>query len=146
MPTLWHLLQACDYVPDAAFLAQTDAEARTSIRGLGAYRAGPTCLYTVADDGKFLLGPVHASTRGTSSTSTSVGLKESDGGRAPAAPSVFLAAGFAGSGFKHTPLVGKILSSLVRHGRSEFDIAKFDPARPQASAAPTARLNYKSNL
>lgn len=76
-----------------------------------------TCLYTMTPDENFILGP-H-----------------------PHHPSVILAAGFSGHGFKFAPVIGEILSELVTSGKSSYDLAMFSPARfaPGATAPRTAR-------
>ncbi len=47
----------------------------------------------------------------------------------PAHPSVAIAAGFSGHGFKFVPLVGEILADLVLDGATRHPIDLFDPAR-----------------
>jgi len=64
-----------------------------------------TCLYTMTPDENFILGahPLH--------------------------PSVLLAAGFSGHGFKFAPVIGELLSDLVANRKPSFDIAMFSPSR-----------------
>ena len=64
-----------------------------------------TCLYTMTPDENFVIGP-H-----------------------PQFPSVTLAVGFSGHGFKFAPVVGEIVGELVETGGSRFDIDMFSPAR-----------------
>lgn len=64
-----------------------------------------TCLYTMTPDENFILGahPLH--------------------------PSVFLAAGFSGHGFKFALVIGEVLADLVTDRRPSFDISMFSPSR-----------------
>lgn len=64
-----------------------------------------TCLYTMTPDENFVIGP-H-----------------------PQFPSVTLAVGFSGHGFKFAPVVGEIVGELVETGGSRFDIDMFSPSR-----------------
>lgn len=65
------------------------------------YIGGSTCMYTLAPDRNFLIGP-H-----------------------PGHPNVFVAAGFSGHGFKFSTLVGKILADLVTSDATEYSIERF---------------------
>jgi sarcosine oxidase subunit beta len=48
----------------------------------------------------------------------------------PAVPGFFIAAGFSGHGFKHSPVIGEIVSELILdHKTSEFDVAPFSSLR-----------------
>jgi sarcosine oxidase len=47
----------------------------------------------------------------------------------PAAPSVIVACGFSGHGFKLTPVLGEVLADLATTGRTDYDLALFDPLR-----------------
>jgi sarcosine oxidase len=47
----------------------------------------------------------------------------------PDHPRVVLAGGFSGHGFKLAPVVGEIVADLVTRGRTEHEIAFFDPMR-----------------
>lgn len=72
--------------------------------------AGPTmrletCIVTDARDGHFVLGS-H-----------------------PDYPSISIAAGFTGHGFKFASVIGEILAELTINGESEFNLSAFDPAR-----------------
>lgn len=72
--------------------------------------AAKTCMYTTTPDEHFVLGP-H-----------------------PDMPSVILACGFSGHGFKFAPVVGEILADLAMEGQTAHPISLFDPNRfrPQA--------------
>jgi sarcosine oxidase len=64
-----------------------------------------SCLYTLTPDEHFVLG-AH-----------------------PEHPSVAVACGFSGHGFKFAPVVGEILADLVLEGATSQPIGLFDPAR-----------------
>jgi sarcosine oxidase len=64
-----------------------------------------TCLYTVTPDEHFIIG-LH-----------------------PQFPSVSIACGFSGHGFKFAPVVGEILAQLATAGTSSHPIEIFSPAR-----------------
>jgi sarcosine oxidase len=64
-----------------------------------------TCLYTMTADENFVIGP-H-----------------------PHNSAVTLAVGFSGHGFKFAPIIGEIVSELVRTGKSTSDIRMFSPER-----------------
>jgi glycine/D-amino acid oxidase-like deaminating enzyme len=64
-----------------------------------------TCLYTMTPDEHFILGP-H-----------------------PQFPSVSIACGFSGHGFKFAPVVGEILAQLATGGKSSHPIKIFSPGR-----------------
>lgn len=70
------------------------------------YEGAKPCLYTISPDEHFVLGP-H-----------------------PASPSVAVAAGFSGHGFKFAPVVGEILADLAQAGQTRHDIGTFAPDRP----------------
>ena len=74
--------------------------------GLGARQVREAeCWYTLTPDENFVVGP-H-----------------------PGAPSVLLACGFSGHGFKFTPVLGEALADLVADGSSRFDLSTLDPRR-----------------
>jgi sarcosine oxidase subunit beta len=50
-------------------------------------------------------------------------------GAAPGREGVYLAVGLSGHGFMHAPAVGKAIADLIERGKSEFDLAPFEPAR-----------------
>ena len=64
-----------------------------------------TCLYTMTPDEHFVIGP-H-----------------------PRLPSVSIACGFSGHGFKFAPVVGEILADLATNGVTSHPIEIFSPAR-----------------
>lgn len=71
----------------------------------GTFRRAATCMYTNTADEHFVIA------------------------RHPAHPSVVVACGFSGHGFKFVPVVGEILADLVVDGATRHPIALFDPAR-----------------
>jgi sarcosine oxidase len=72
----------------------------------GGWVMAKPCLYTLTPDEHFVLGP-H-----------------------PEHPSVAVACGFSGHGFKFAPVIGAVLADLAVDGRTSHDIALFDPTRP----------------
>ena len=64
-----------------------------------------TCMYTMTPDEHFIIG-LH-----------------------PHFPSVSIACGFSGHGFKFSPVVGEILADLATKGATNHPIALFSPAR-----------------
>jgi sarcosine oxidase len=70
------------------------------------YEGAKPCLYTISPDEHFVLG-LH-----------------------PASPSVAVAAGFSGHGFKFAPVVGEILADLAQAGDTSHAIDTFAPDRP----------------
>ncbi|GGN60075.1 N-methyl-L-tryptophan oxidase [Oceanobacillus indicireducens] len=42
---------------------------------------------------------------------------------------VFIASGFSGHGFKLAPTIGKIISELIIHGKTNYDVSHLDPNR-----------------
>ncbi|GLZ32325.1 N-methyltryptophan oxidase [Lentzea sp. NBRC 105346] len=71
----------------------------------GSFKHAVTCMYTKTPDEHFVIA------------------------RHPAHPSVVVACGFSGHGFKFVPVVGEILADLVVDGATRHPIALFDPAR-----------------
>jgi sarcosine oxidase len=71
----------------------------------GRFLRGVPCLYTTTPDENFVIG-TH-----------------------PAHPSVTIAAGFSGHGFKFVPVVGEILADLALTGTTRHPIGLFDPSR-----------------
>ncbi len=71
----------------------------------GGWLAAKPCLYTLTPDEHFVLG------------------------RHPEHPSVAVACGFSGHGFKFAPVVGEILADLVLDGQTRQEISLFDPTR-----------------
>lgn len=64
-----------------------------------------TCLYSVTPDEHFIVG-LH-----------------------PDKPQVVIGCGFSGHGFKFVPVIGEILADLAMYGKTEMNIALFDPQR-----------------
>ena len=52
-------------------------------------------------------------------------------GALPGHPSIILAGGFSGHGYKFTPVVGEIVADLVEDRSPPYDLSHFDPARLQ---------------
>jgi sarcosine oxidase len=71
----------------------------------GRVRRAETCIYTMTPDENFVIGP-H-----------------------PHFPSVTIAAGFSGHGFKFAPVIGEIVGELATTGKSSYDIEMFFPGR-----------------
>ena len=71
----------------------------------GGWVTAKPCLYTLTPDEHFVLGP-H-----------------------PEHPTVAVACGFSGHGFKFAPVIGSVLADLAVDGRTSHDIALFDPTR-----------------
>jgi sarcosine oxidase len=58
-------------------------------------------------------------------------------GPMPGAPNLWLLGGFSGHGFKHAPVIGQVVTDLVRDGRTDLPITHLDPAR-YLSAEPVS--------
>jgi sarcosine oxidase, subunit beta len=56
-------------------------------------------------------------------------------GWAPGVENLFLAVGFGGHGFQHSPTTGRVTAEMILDGRSSIDLALFDPARFARGAA-----------
>src|SRR5437762_2118925 len=56
-------------------------------------------------------------------------------GWAPGREGFFLAVGFGGHGFQHSPATGRYVAEWVLDGRPSLDLALFDPRRFEAGAA-----------
>ncbi len=76
----------------------------------GKWLGGKQCLYTLTPDEHFVLG-LH-----------------------PDCPTVAVACGFSGHGFKFAPVIGEILADLVTTGATSHSIGLFDPKRFGGSA------------
>jgi sarcosine oxidase/L-pipecolate oxidase len=50
-------------------------------------------------------------------------------GLLPGYPNVAVGVGWRGTGYKFAPWVGRVLSQLALTNKTEYDIARFDPAR-----------------
>ena len=83
-------------------------------RGAGQHLASSVCMYTLTPDLHFVIG-VH-----------------------PKHPSVILAGGFSGHGFKFCSVVGEIIADLVTAGRTSHPIELFSPKRFGGSVTGTA--------
>ena len=64
-----------------------------------------TCIFTNSPDEHFIIGPL------------------------PDSPSVIIAAGFSGHGYKFCSVVGEVLADLAMHGETGHDIGLFRPDR-----------------
>jgi sarcosine oxidase subunit beta len=56
-------------------------------------------------------------------------------GWAPGVQNFFLAVGFGGHGFQHSPTTGRVTAETILDGRSSIDLALFDPGRFARGAA-----------
>jgi len=72
---------------------------------VGKFKRANVCLYEMTPDEHFAIG-IH-----------------------PRRPSIVVAGGFSGHGFKFTPVVGEILAELALDNRTRYDIAFFSPDR-----------------
>jgi glycine/D-amino acid oxidase-like deaminating enzyme len=63
------------------------------------------CDYDLVADDDFVLGPI------------------------PDVASAFVGVGWRGTGYKFAPWVGRVLAELALRGATDYDIARFDPAR-----------------
>jgi sarcosine oxidase subunit beta len=59
-------------------------------------------------------------------------------GWAPGVEGLFLAVGFGGHGFQHSPATGRLVAEWLTDGAPSMDLSLFDPAR-FSRGAPTAR-------
>jgi sarcosine oxidase len=71
----------------------------------GALRDAVVCTYTMTPDEHFIVGPL------------------------PQTPSVIVAGGFSGHGFKFCGVVGEVVANLVTRGEPGHPIVLFEPAR-----------------
>ena len=55
-------------------------------------------------------------------------------GPAPGVEGLFLAVGFGGHGFQHSPATGRTISEWIVDGRPSGDVSLFDPSRFQGRA------------
>jgi sarcosine oxidase len=67
--------------------------------------AAKSCLYTMTDDGDFVLDHV------------------------PGAPQIVVASPCSGHGFKFSPVIGEVLADLATVGETRRDIARFQVGR-----------------
>ncbi|MEV6597883.1 N-methyl-L-tryptophan oxidase [Actinoplanes sp. NPDC051346] len=98
--------ETVDREVDESEIATMAARARQHLPDLpGAFLRAKTCLYCNTPDEHFVIA-AH-----------------------PAHPSVTVACGFSGHGFKFVPVVGEILADLVMTGTTAHPIGLFDPDR-----------------
>ena len=102
--------------PDADYIAHIDAYVQERLPELGKATHAEVCLYTETPDEDFIIG-AH-----------------------PRCPHLLIAAGFSGHGFKFCALVGRILSELVRNGKTDFDIHPFRIDREHKISSGIPRL------
>jgi sarcosine oxidase subunit beta len=56
-------------------------------------------------------------------------------GWAPGVEGFFLAVGFGGHGFQHSPATGRLVAEWLTDGKPSMDLSLFDPARFEAGRA-----------
>ena len=103
-------------IPDADYNAHIDAYVQERLPELGKATHTEVCLYTETPDEDFIID-AH-----------------------PHCPDLLIAAGFSGHGFKFCALVGRILSELVRNGKTGFDIHPFRIDREHKISSGIPRL------
>jgi sarcosine oxidase subunit beta len=59
-------------------------------------------------------------------------------GPAPGVEGLFLAVGFGGHGFQHSPATGRLVAEWIVDGRPSLDLSLFDPGRFGNGARPDA--------
>ncbi len=59
-------------------------------------------------------------------------------GPAPGVEGFFLAVGFGGHGFQHSPATGRLVAEWLTEGKPSMDLSLFDPARFEAGGAAPA--------
>ena len=91
----------CDRTPDTDYIAHIDAYVQERLPALEKTTHTEVCLYTETPDEDFIID-TH-----------------------PHCREILIAAGFSGHGFKFCSLVGRIMSELVRNGKTRFDIHPF---------------------
>ena len=91
----------CNRTPDAAYMQRIDAYLHERIPEVGETVHAEVCLYTETPDEDFIID-TH-----------------------PDCPTLLIAAGFSGHGFKFCSIVGRILSELALTGETAFDITPF---------------------
>ncbi|MFI5930699.1 N-methyl-L-tryptophan oxidase [Actinoplanes sp. NPDC051494] len=100
--------ETIDRVVHESEIADMSARARRHLPDLpGTFLRAKTCLYSNTPDEHFIIAP-H-----------------------PRTPSVTVACGFSGHGFKFVPVVGEIIADLATTGTTKLPIALFDPHRFQ---------------
>ena len=60
-------------------------------------------------------------------------------GPAPGVEGFFLAVGFCGHGFQHSPATGRLVAEWVLDGRPSMDLSLFDPRRFEGGGGPARR-------
>ena len=105
-----------DRTPDPDYIAHIDAYVQARIPELGKATHAEVCLYTETPDEDFIID-AH-----------------------PQCANVLIAAGFSGHGFKFCALVGRIMSELVRNGKTGFDIHPFRIDREHKISSGIPRL------
>ena len=106
----------CDRTPDTDYIAHIDAYVQERLPALGKTTHAEVCLYTETPDEDFIID-TH-----------------------PHCREVLIAAGFSGHGFKFCSLVGRIMSELVRNGKTSFDIHPFRIDREYQTSNGIPRL------
>ncbi len=91
----------CDRAPDKAYITRLDHHMRALLPACGEVADAEVCLYTETPDQDFIID------------------------HHPHCPQVLIAAGFSGRGFKFSALIGRILSELVLHDETAFDLSPF---------------------
>ncbi len=91
----------CNRTPDAAYMQRIDAYLHERIPEVGETVHAEVCLYTETPDEDFIID-LH-----------------------PDCPTLLIAAGFSGHGFKFCSIVGRILGELALTGETAFDITPF---------------------
>ena len=102
--------------PDADYSAHIDAYVQERLPALGKATHTEVCLYTETPDEDFIID-AH-----------------------PCCPDLLIAAGFSGHGFKFCALVGRMMSELVRNGKTGFDIHPFRIDREHKISSGIPRL------
>ena len=103
-------------IPDADYIAHIDAYVQERLPELGKATHAEVCLYTETPDEDFIID-AHSH-----------------------CPDLLIAAGFSGHGFKFCALVGRIMSELVRNGKTGFDIHPFRIDREHEISSGIPRL------
>jgi len=111
-----------DVDPDTVIRTVTEEEGRESdkfirelFQGIGRRVKSAVCLYTMTNDGHFILD------------------------QHPKYPNVIIATGFSGHGFKFGLTVGKIIMSLVLGQSSGFDLSHFSIRRDAIQSPVSTR-------
>jgi sarcosine oxidase subunit beta len=62
-------------------------------------------------------------------------------GPAPGVEGFFLAVGFGGHGFQHSPMTGRVVAEWIVNGKPPMDLSLFDPARFEADARLSGEIH-----